>query len=631
MPPQGLPQGFVPDASHAATALPTGFVPDSQKTAAPAPTKMGPGSYQTAPGAPVQQAQADPRENLIQTFGHSFERSLGMDPEKIMSKGNVLTAELEAGKEAVSSFGRSVEDEWKQPTVGGPMGKSIPLPPDQALAARILFPFHLIARGAEGIAGGLERGSADIAQGSPQSIAQGLGEVFGTKTQFELPSQVVDHVFSPLVKRGLSINDGQTRAVNQGITGQLLKAQASADAEVARHAQAIQSASSRYGAETGNNTPLNAADAVKDTRENVKKIRGTEIYNSGRHVDLINEGEGGLSWERAKDIRTEVGNIASKMERAGQARVAAPLWTYYNGLTNAMRDHAAMLDDHYSAGKQFQNSFDQYNKVFSVFQGMKKGLYGDLTEPGPGGWHAEVARKIGDPQQFAKVETEWNQMIDNAKKYGADPDVLNRTRQLLSTLEENKTRAGADFAGKLRLLAKHPYVGLPAVIGADVGLRTMGVGGLGIGFVIPLIIAGKMMGYLDNRTVTGVLKEIQKTYKEPGAGRVIPEVPGPMQPPIGGGAAPAAPGGWKGGINPRGVEASTAPRPPEADIQSHTAEIERLQKIVDSDTATDEEKHIAQSQLEAHEDLRDTLQSRAAKVKSARGSRAQSGVYRGRR
>jgi len=60
----------------------------------------------------------------------------------------------------------------------------------------------------------------------------------------------------------------------------------------------------------------------------------------------------------------------------------------------------------------------------------------------------------------------------------------------------------------------------------------------------------------------------------------------------------------KGGINVRGSKASTAKRPVESDIQSHTAEIDRLKKIEENPKATAEEKASAKNQRETHEELR---------------------------
>jgi len=167
---------------------------------------------------------------------------------------------------------------------------------------------------------------------------------------------------------------------------------------------------------------------------------------------------------------------------------------------------------------------------------------------------------------------------------------------------------GKNFGTIFRWAYGNPY-GAVATIGMKVGGASyplaMGVGaGVGIAatYLTRVSRALRLAPEVLEKILTDEVWPGKKSLKTPTED--LPETTG--APPSKTPSAPRlpAPGGFKGGINIRGVEASTSPRSIESDIQSHSAEIERLNTVKNNPKATPEEKASAENQIKTHEELR---------------------------
>jgi hypothetical protein len=138
-------------------------------------TTMRPGTYQSRPGGPLLHANDPAWKELFR----GAMRSAGISPESV-EQAPTLGAAFRTG------LGQAAQSYWD--TIKGETGRYFgAYPPLSRPEMMLLYPFHMMARGIEGIASTAEEGAQDIETGikrrDPRSIAAGVGSLIGTKAQ----------------------------------------------------------------------------------------------------------------------------------------------------------------------------------------------------------------------------------------------------------------------------------------------------------------------------------------------------------------------------------------------------------------------------------------------------------------
>ena len=176
------------------------------------------GSYQNRPKGPVLNANETPTRTAAKRFLGAI-GGLG-------EHGELADSTLGTFANIPKSAGRFIANEWEQPTVGGRRGISTPLSPGQTTTARLLFPFHLGARGLEGIAGSAESAGADVYQGvkrnDPRAVAGGVGEAAGTIGQVE-GAEATTGLLKPSLRLAGRVREGIGGAIHDPATGIMTK------------------------------------------------------------------------------------------------------------------------------------------------------------------------------------------------------------------------------------------------------------------------------------------------------------------------------------------------------------------------------------------------------------------------
>lgn len=130
------------------------------------------GNYQSRPGGPVLNENQSPDQAGIR----ALEKSMGI-PNQPSSLGDAYKQQLGTLSDAT----KNAFNEWQeglQRETGGNIPRSL-----TAVLAGGMTPIEMIARGIEGIAGGVESGGKSIAEGvkrnDPRAMAAGAGELTG--------------------------------------------------------------------------------------------------------------------------------------------------------------------------------------------------------------------------------------------------------------------------------------------------------------------------------------------------------------------------------------------------------------------------------------------------------------------
>lgn len=312
----------------------------------------------------------------------------------------------------------------------------------------------------------------------------------------------------------------------------------------------------------------------------------------------------------AKSFATDVGGAAAALERAGKYREAAALNALYDGLRDATTARAQELGA--PQAKLWQHYIDETR----TYKGMQGGLLGELVdEPN----HTTALTKLIDPKRAAEA----GEIKEALDKYGIDSKSFSKAQQLGVDLNRYSQETKANFFGKLKAIIKHPLTAGPAAVGAAAVGGASGVPGLG--FVLPIIVAGKVANMLDAADMAKLLKEIQKTTAA-GSERVGPPLEGPIDkpaPPSAGPQSPpsAPPGGWKGGINPSGVEQTLRPVSTADKIQALRVENSHLKdrlRVAGEGIYSDEEVQQAEKRMQENADMiKDLASKEKAEAKSA--------------
>lgn len=594
------PSGWTPVAEKAATQTTPEESPDVP--ARDSITQVRSGAYQTRKGGPILESG----ENPFRTAALASESALGVTkpPTGPMDM-------LGQSAKALGNFGLSV---LKDPLN---LGKGID---DFATG---------IQGGAKDIGHGLGYRKGDMLTPSgpsdPNSVAAGIGSVFGMKGQAKLGEAIFggDEVLQgkvgdaqKIINKHLAIDQGKVRVVNEMVRKPLAMLDNKINTEIGQSVNSVLQADEADMMGKGNQVGfVDTTKAAKQARDAMgQTMKG---LTEGSESQIIRaESRPMIPLREAKSFKTDVGTAAAALRRAGRYREAAAMDALYDGLNTATQERASEL------GGQHGKLWQHYIAETRNYKTMQGGLLGELVdEPN----HASALEKLIDP----KRATESAEISQALKKYGVDPSTFNKAKELGVDLSKYSKEAQMNFFGKMKAIINHPFTAGPAAAGAAAVGHAAGIPGLG--FVLPIIVAGRVAGVLDKMSMNRLLKQIE-AKSGPEAGRVNPPLEGPMAkpsvtPPNGGGPAPTAPvspsrGGsqWKGGINEKGVEASTK-KASTADqiraLQQQNYDMkDRMQQAGGTKLFTDEEVQQAEKRMQENADLIKELQAKAKRKPS---------------
>src|SRR6266403_430247 len=219
-----------------------------------------------------------------------------------------------------------------------------------------------------------------------------------------------------------------------------------------------------------------------------------------------------MSMDSAKALITQLGREASRMERTGKSPEAAAVWAEYDALRKATQDRAAELGgDH---GKNWRDYITEHKNYMQ----LQNGLLGHIAE----GEHTTAFNKLLEHSGQLPELQKW------FDKYKVDMSPIRNAAVQGKVLQELTQQSSNAVMGKIKLLSRHWALGLPALAGAHIGAQAMGLGGGIGGFILPLIIAGKVGGLLDKMQVKSLLYDLHSQLP-PEQFQVAGSPKGPME------------------------------------------------------------------------------------------------------
>lgn len=458
-----------------------------------------------------------------------------------------------------------------------------------------------------------------IEQKDPEQIAHGAAS-FGTQALMlrglmKAPQALVEDFGKNLSESGRllkqmdAINRGQVQVVNEFVRKPLATLDAKVTEEVGGHVKAAVDADRAHMAQTGTQVGLvNAVDAA--SAANAKLAKMGPIVFPMNLTSMIEEAQRPMTLNEAKSLTTDVGRAASTLTRQGNMRPASVMNELYEGLHKATQTRA----DELGTGKSWQ----QYINLHRSFMKLSSGLMGELVDEPV---HAKAMGKLVDPERA----TEWNELRDELDKRGIDTASFEKAREYAQDMSRLVKTTGNMFFTKVKAIINHPFTAAPAAIAASEVGRYTGLPGLS--FVLPMIAAGKVAGFLDMRQVTALLSEINKAVPSAEQARAREALPAPMSPQ---GPSPTSPPSptpidtapkFKGGISSAGVEASSKPASLADQIQGLKTENyhlkEKMRVSGGTFAFTDEEVEQAESRMAENQKLIKELQKALDKRKSS--------------
>lgn len=309
-----------------------------------------------------------------------------------------------------------------------------------------------------------------------------------------------------------------------------------------------------------------AADATHNAQTNSPGyVNGVAATNAMQNV--INQTHMGgvahgfpaqMSMADAKATMTQLGREASRLERTGKAPEAASVWAAYDALRDETMIRARALDT-LQPGAGHAKAWGDYAKEFRNYIGLQSGVLGHLTE----GEHTASLNGLIDHEGQLPELKQW------FKKYNVDFSPIEDAAKQGKILNELGERTSNALMGKIKMIARHPVVGIPMIMAEAKGIKALGMGGGLGGFVLPLIIAAKIGKVLDNVQIHSILSDLGERLS-PEDMQVSGSPQGPynaMQGPIGpGGPAQPTPPPGPGNAPPTGPTTPGAGGVPPANI-----------------------------------------------------------------
>lgn len=420
----------------------------------------------------------------------------------------------DVGKEILFPEGKTELDKWKD------IGNKLITQPQMAetqkaqetsglesaghtLASYVPFLGPMAAQTGESL------GRKDYGGAAIQGIATGLGARGVGELDEGLKGKVTEA--GKAIQRHLAIDQGKVRVVNDMVRQPLAKLDAAVSNEIGRSVnQAIQADEMDMQAKGTKTGMVDVSKASAKARDVIGQT-AKEVSNAGDTLITRGEAQPTMSLREAKSYTTDVGRSASVARRAGNMREAAALDALYDGLHDATKDRATDLRQ----GKIWQHYIDETRN----YKNMQGGLLGELTdEP----IHAKALNKLTDPARA----TEASEISQALKKYGIDPATFDKAKEIGMDLNRYSQETKANFMGKIKAIIKHPLLAGSAAAGASIVGASTGVPGMG--FVLPLIVAGKVANMLDSTALKSLLSDIREQTPQ-SSEQVNPPLEGPMK------------------------------------------------------------------------------------------------------
>lgn len=563
----GNTPGFTPLAQQAAGATP-GFTP------------LG-----GAPTQPTAQA-TQPSTGLGKTIYATKRFGTGMY-EEAKGLGRGLMQAATPANESSSFTDRALQ--WASNITGAPLLAAKKAFVDPAIAkgqsTAAAFRQGDYAKGALGAAATVNPFAPDVtklyeqAQGGDTAGAAGRG-VTDTLAMLLADGRLKDHVSqaAKVLDRQIAINKGRVGMVNDAANSAhiLENAVTGPTGEVGKHAQAVIAADKLDLAQSGSEGKVNTAPATAAAQAVIDKTKMGGVAGGFKTM---------MTMDEAKATMTQIGREASKFERAGKAPEAAASWAEYDGLRKATQERADAL------GAQFGRSWQHYSTEFHNLVQMKKGIYGNLLEVGPGD-HPGLLKKLTSGDHAAEI----GEIKEAMQKYKVNPEPIDYAIKNGKTLDDLTQQAQNFFAGKIRAISRHKIAAPLAIVGGSAAATAIGLPAILSHVAIPLIIAGKVGGLLDAMQARTLLKEISAKVG-PEMQRVTPSFEGPQplpEPPTAGAtqppSTPSAPGGPGGverrlneGESPTGEERRQVMREASQQVQANLRPAPRTQAEADAE------------------------------------------------
>jgi hypothetical protein len=368
-----------------------------------------------------------------------------------------------------------------------------------------------------------------------------------------------------LINRAPSIDQGKTGYVTQARNAVNKLDNAISTQGVGARANQVIAADDLHNARTQSPGYVNGA-AVVNKMDAVTK-------NVGLGLDEMPQINAQMSMKQAKTMMTQLGRQASRLERTGKSPEAASVWAGYDALRDETMTRARALDTlqpgagHAQAWGDYAKEFKEHMKV------IHSGPIGAMMEGEPvaaldkliKGEGVLKGRDVSGPTGTEHITG----ADDWFKKYDVDFKPITDAIKQGKVLNDLSDYTSNALMGKIKMIARHPVVGIPMIMAESKMFSGMHMGGLGT-FVLPLIIAAKVGKILDNIQIHKVLTDIGKHIPAEdmslSAKPLGPHTPtdapwGPMGPePTAGGPPDSGTGGGAGGV-------PTAPTPvPESGV-----------------------------------------------------------------
>jgi hypothetical protein len=247
----------------------------------------------------------------------------------------------------------------------------------------------------------------------------------------------------------------------------------------------------------------------------------------------------------AKATMTQLGREASRLDRTGKSPEAASVWAAYDALRDETMNRASALDAAYP-GQGHAKAWGDYAKEFKNYLGLQSGVLGHLIE---GEHSASLNKLIEHSGQLPELQKWFD-------KYGIDFSPIKDAAEQGKKLNDLSQHTSNLFVSKLRGIYRYPLkVGAPVAAATIAGHA---VGGLLGGIVLPLLVAGKVVGLLDRAQIHTILMDAAK-HIPPDMMQVTGDPLGPHTPPPAGSAPTSLPAA---GPAPGGPAGPTAGGPP---------------------------------------------------------------------
>lgn len=491
-------------------------------------------------------------QGAYQTVRHPIDTAVGLGKQSVA----MLDAGAQSAESGEGRAGQTLAMMENAPIVGGAVryaesGGTKTFNPKSVGAAAELGTYYGAPKVAEGIGKGvIQRGGAAVDVFKAKSVlndaianAEGMGRQAKTLNVIDKGAQAIFN----RAKSSVQLLQGKLKSDAQAAIQPAIEADKAAGQKPLMPIQAALDA--HKAMESTGYVPTRVEQALLDTlaespEDSIAKKLGYPNSEAARadvganvFNDFVQKGAGGtqaggLTLDKALQLRTAIGSAAAKARRGGNAKANMVLTNAYegmndsiNGRLNELEGKAGATD---SSGKPASNkAFEQYNKNHKAAFELEQGFTGNLLDNVLD--HHEARGKLSD-----FVGANLTQVTKQMRDKGLDPREL---MQLQS--DAQKTIAAHDsIMGKFnKSLTRQIISGTPGEAVLPMSLVMMMKGG-GLYGMVPYMAAtvlgkvvgnaGRMIDYAKVLKKLDISDKVLNTRTQPGP---LETVPFPSKPP----------------------------------------------------------------------------------------------------